>query len=168
MNDKQIFEGRCVDWQGRVYPEVCLELRKRFGRSFPPVGKYEGSLIDCFEGKQKQQGMIHDENDHCAVCGKRGRLELHHIFGGSRGRKHYRTNMILLCGPSTDKATCHGKVTASQMDRGLIIWRKWRVNPDDCDWFVLALIAGHNLPDLVIDRAVEQRYREKVYGRSKR
>lgn len=46
--------------------------------------------------------IIHSLNDKCAVCGKTGRLEAHHIFTRSRrATRWFIDNGILLC------ANCH-------------------------------------------------------------
>jgi len=89
----------------------------------------------------------------CWGCGRHVsevKLDLHHIMGGSE-RSDERTNFSMLCGGFTLNA-CHPQANTDGVPMGLVLARKWAIDPLGTDWRRLAIIRGRFLPDLMMTR----------------
>lgn len=105
---------------------------------------------------------LHHDWDHCQVCGKREKIEIHHIEAGTKGRADIACNLISLC------HLCHSWVKTKNLPQGLIYWCLWRTNRQSTDWVMSAILRRSFLPDLVIDNGLSARFHaERAKARSK-
>ena len=90
---------------------------------------------------------LHREWRYCMGCWRRrlasGRLELHHIVGGTKGRSDEACNLMMLC---SDR--CHPNVNTEAMPLGLLLVLRWYAERETTDWVRLAILRRSFLPDL--------------------
>lgn len=91
----------------------------------------------------------HDNYPFCFVCGRSPRvqrinIQCHHILGGAC-RSHEACNIAMLC------CRHHDNANTSDLTKSFLLWRKWVVDPLNCDWARLAIIRGRPLSELEVD-----------------
>lgn len=153
-----------VDGRGLGFREADRILRHVCGRAaeFPQV-KRQANYDNC----HAYRGWF----DHCQACGADlsafiGDGQLHHIFGGMKGRADEVCNLLYLC------RDCHMVYQSSIHLLPTVLWIKWRTDQRHTDWCRLALIRGCFLPEPRADRSLLNQYlwrraRQSVHGRFK-
>lgn len=83
------------------------------------------------------QSLFHMEfdRDGCWLCGtKKGKMDLHHLAAGSRGKAQERELFVLLCA-----AKCHPNVNDSVL--GKLVFAKFLHDPEwlDYEWLTIRM-----------------------------
>lgn len=110
--------------------------RRRIGRArilSRPFGRRARALRKLFgseEYKTWRRKVFERDGFACKGCGRSDWIEAHHLL-----RKHDHPDIALnvnngmtLCGPSTDRTTCHGRVTGSEYKSLPMLLRLMDVN----------------------------------------
>jgi RNA-directed DNA polymerase len=77
---------------------------------YPGKSEWEGAHYYGEEWTEIRDAVLERDDKTCQVCGKAGRVEVHHIRPWKPGMAHELPNLITLC------ATCHRKVRNPQSD----------------------------------------------------
>lgn len=137
-------DERYVDAMGVAFADYTTCL-------VPPVSNWpEGPArveVDC----EKAQAKFHEDfaGKPCWWCGEHGKMELHHLGGGSLGRSHER---ILFCWTCS---ACHREHVGKE-DLGRWLYLKWREDRANTFWFLLAIRLRRYLPELITDQPHER------------
>jgi 5-methylcytosine-specific restriction endonuclease McrA len=77
---------------------------------FPGKREWEGAHYYGEEWTEIREQVLARDGKQCRVCGKGGRVEVHHIRPWKPGMAHELPNLITLC------AACHRQVRTPQSD----------------------------------------------------
>jgi RNA-directed DNA polymerase len=77
---------------------------------YPGKGEWEGAHFYGEEWAEIRTAVLERDDTTCRVCGKAGRVEVHHIRPWKPGMAHELPNLITLC------AVCHRKVRDPQSE----------------------------------------------------
>ena len=101
------------------------KIRVRFGRGNTRTRRSsaDSRIYSSKYYKSWRKKVFKRDLWQCQLCGKREYIQAHHIYPKSKFPKliFVIPNGITLCGPATDKKTCHGKVTGKELDFAKIL-----------------------------------------------
>jgi len=121
------------DGVGVNFSEVRLWLPPRVS-DWPKV-----RIVDCVANRDELRDHM-----RCFYCWKPelAMLDIHHIFGGSRGRCDSLTNLMPVC------RHCHEEIQSVPALLPHVLYQKWKHDRAHVSWVRLTLLAGRWLDDL--------------------
>ena len=141
-----------IDGNGVAFADHRLHLPKLAKDFWPPCHQRIPRVLEEF----------HATWDHCFACGRPRkhvrRLEAHHIIGGIKGRSDEPCNLMMLC--EDWEHSCHRQANSVLLPKGVLLWRKWSVDPENTDWVRLAILHRQFLPDIEYVQEIAMTYNQ--------
>ena len=110
-------------------PHIVFELVKRANARSKAVKKKQREFAKGIYGTPKynrwRTAVFYRDSHECQLCGREDYIEAHHIMKKSKYPKRIFDvdNGITLCGPCTDRTSCHGKITGKEKEWEEVLFR---------------------------------------------